>query len=260
MIKLSMIEVHPLKAFTDNYIWALVSKESIYVVDPGDPNPVINFIENNNFTLKGILITHHHFDHTGGIKTLVDKFEVPVYGPKGGHIDGITNELVENDCITVLGESFKIYEVPGHTLDHIAYYSDSHQKLLFCGDTLFSGGCGRLFEGTPDQMHESLNKLKNLHPETLVFCTHEYTKSNLDFALVVDDQNDYLKDYSLKVKNLREQDKITLPSSIKKELQINPFLRLDSKNIIFNASKHASISISNEIETLKTIREWKDNF
>ena len=143
---------------------------------------------------------------------------------------------------------------------HIAYYSDSNQKLLFCGDTLFSGGCGRLFEGTPDQMHESLNKLKNLHPETLVFCTHEYTKSNLDFAIVVDDQNDYLKDYSLKVKNLREQDKITLPSSIKKELQINPFLRLDSKNIIFNASKHASISISNEIETLKTIREWKDNF
>ena len=109
-------------------------------------------------------------------------------------------------------------------------------------------------------MHESLSKLKNLHPETLVFCTHEYTKSNLDFALVVDDQNDFLKDYSLKVKNLREQDKITLPSSIRKELQINPFLRLDSKNIILNASKHASISISNEIETLKTIREWKDNF
>lgn len=132
-----MIEVIPLKAFTDNYIWALVSKESVYVVDPGDPSPVLSFLEENDFILEGILITHHHFDHTGGIKTLVDKFNVPVFGPSGSNIEGISVELKENDSIQIFGQNFKVFEVPGHTLDHIAYYSEKDQKLLFCGDTLF---------------------------------------------------------------------------------------------------------------------------
>ena len=215
-----MIEVIPLKAFTDNYIWALVSKESVYVVDPGDANPVLEFLDENNFTLEGILITHHHFDHTGGIKTLTNKYDIPVYGPINNRIEGITHELKENDSISVFNEEFKIFEVPGHTLDHIAYYSESSQKLLFCGDTLFSGGCGRLFEGTPAQMHDSLQKLKSLSSETLVYCTHEYTESNLNFAVVVNNENEFLKDYYSEVKAKRKKDEITLPSSIKKELSL----------------------------------------
>ena len=255
-----MIEVIPLKAFTDNYIWALVSKESVYVVDPGDANPVLEFLDENNFTLEGILITHHHFDHTGGIKTLTNRYDVPVYGPVNNRIEGITHELKENDSISVFNEEFKIFEVPGHTLDHIAYYSESSQKLLFCGDTLFSGGCGRLFEGTPAQMHDSLQKLKSLSSETLVYCTHEYTESNLNFAVVVNNENEFLKDYYSEVKAKRKKDEITLPSSIKKELSINPFLRLTDKNIISNASNFASTNLVKEVDTLKTIREWKDNF
>ena len=245
-----MIEVIPLKAFTDNYIWALVSKESVYVVDPGDANPVLEFLDENNFTLEGILITHHHFDHTGGIKTLTNRYDVPVYGPVNNRIEGITHELKENDSISVFNEEFKIFEVPGHTLDHIAYYSESSQKLLFCGDTLFSGGCGRLFEGTPAQMLDSLQKLKSLSSETLVYCTHEYTESNLNFTVVVNNENEFLKDYYSKVKAKRKKDEITLPSSIKKELSINPFLRLTDKNIISNASNFASINLVKEVDTL----------
>ena len=255
-----MIEVTPLKAFTDNYIWALVSKESVYVVDPGDPNPVLDFLSENNFILEGILITHHHYDHTGGIKTLTDRYDVPVYGPVNDSIEGITHELRENDCISILNQDFKIFEVPGHTLDHIAYYSDADQKLLFCGDTLFSGGCGRLFEGTPAQMHDSLQKLKSLSPETLVYCTHEYTENNLNFAVVVNNENEYLKNYYSEVKIKRKNDEITLPSSIQKELEINPFLRLTDENIISNASDFSSIDINKEVDTLTAIREWKDNF
>ena len=255
-----MIEVTPLKAFTDNYIWALVSKESVYVVDPGDPNPVLDFLSENNFILEGILITHHHYDHTGGIKTLTDRYDVPVYGPVNYSIEGITHKLRENDCISIFNQDFKIFEVPGHTLDHIAYYSDSDQKLLFCGDTLFSGGCGRLFEGTPAQMHDSLQKLKSLSPETLVYCTHEYTENNLNFAVVVNNENEYLKNYYSEVKIKRKNDEITLPSSIQKELEINPFLRLTDENIISNASDFSSIDINKEVDTLTAIREWKDNF
>ena len=255
-----MIEVIPIKAFTDNYIWALVSKESVYVVDPGDPNPVLSFLEENDFILEGILITHHHFDHTGGIKTLVDKFNVPVFGPSGSNIEGISVELKENDSIQIFGQNFKVFEVPGHTLDHIAYYSEKDQKLLFCGDTLFSGGCGRLFEGTPSQMYDSLTKLKNLSPETFVYCTHEYTESNLNFAVVVNDENEFLKKYHLEVKDKRKNDEITLPSTIEKELRINPFLRLSDENIITNASNFNSSKLTKEVDTLKAVREWKDSF
>lgn len=255
-----MIEVIPIKAFTDNYIWALVSKESVYVVDPGDPNPVLSFLEESDFFLKGILITHHHFDHTGGIKTLVDKFNVPVFGPSGSNIEGISVELKENDSIQIFGQNFKVFEVPGHTLDHIAYYSEKDQKLLFCGDTLFSGGCGRLFEGTPSQMYDSLTKLKNLSPETLVYCTHEYTESNLNFAVVVNDENKFLKNYHSEVKDKRKNNEITLPSTIEKELRINPFLRLSDENIITNASNFTSSKLTKEVDTLKAVREWKDSF
>ncbi len=255
-----MIEVIPIKAFTDNYIWALVSKESVYVVDPGDPNPVLSFLEENDFILEGILITHHHFDHTGGIKTLVDKFNVPVFGPSGSNIEGISVELKENDSIQIFGQNFKVFEVPGHTLDHIAYYSEKDQKLLFCGDTLFSGGCGRLFEGTPSQMYDSLTKLKNLSPETLVYCTHEYTESNLNFAVVVNDENEFLKKYHSEVKDKRKNHEITLPSTIEKELRINPFLRLSDENIITNASNFNSSKLTKEVDTLKAVREWKDSF
>ena len=145
MLKLFMLNVHPIPAFTDNYIWAIVYGKSCIVVDPGDSDPVFSFLKKNDLELNCILITHHHFDHTGGLINLAKHYDCPVYGPKGGHINGITIDLAENDEINVLNLNFKIFETPGHTLDHIAYFhSSSEGSLLFCGDTLFSGGCGTL--------------------------------------------------------------------------------------------------------------------
>ena len=142
-----------------------------------------NFIEDSDLVLKNILITHHHFDHTGGIKDLVNTNNCEDYGPKGDHIEGINKKLVEGDHFEISNISFKVLSTPGHTLDHIAYFVDLKNPLLFCGDTLFSGGCGRLFEGTAENMYKSLEKFISLPEETLVFCAHEYTQSNLKFAL-----------------------------------------------------------------------------
>ena len=154
-------KIEPIKAFTDNYIWAIVTDSTVTVVDPGDPNAVEKYLNQNKLLLKNILITHHHYDHTGGITKLSENRNLKVYGPKGGHIEGITNQLTEGSKIQVEGISFEVFETPGHTLDHISYYS-LEENILFCGDTLFSGGCGRLFEGTPQQMFTSLKKLSTL--------------------------------------------------------------------------------------------------
>ena len=261
MLKLSMLNVHPIPAFTDNYIWAIVYGNSCVVIDPGDSDPVFSFLKNNDLELDSILITHHHFDHTGGLVSLAKHYNCPVYGPKGGHINGITHDLAENDEINVFDLNFKIFETPGHTLDHIAYFhSGSKDSLLFCGDTLFSGGCGRLFEGTPDNMYDSLNKFKMLPDETLVFCAHEYTESNLKFALAINPNNLDLVDYSKKVIELRSKSKITLPSNIGLEKKINPFFLLDNPEILQKSEKFINKKISNPIESLSVVRTMKDSF
>ena len=255
-----MLEIFAIPAFTDNYIWALRKEKQLVVVDPGDPNAVQDILLKETLDLIAILITHWHPDHTGGLLELSKEKAIPVYGPKGGHIEGITNELGENDQITILGNTFKVFETPGHTLDHISYFSDQENPILFCGDTLFSGGCGRLFEGTPTQMYNSLSKFSSLPEETKVFCTHEYTLSNLNFAVEVEPTNKELLKYYEEVSNKRNNDEITLPSNMKLEKNINPFLRSSESSIKKSAEKYSSKSNLDNIETLSVIRSWKDNF
>ncbi|MEK9649111.1 MAG: hydroxyacylglutathione hydrolase, partial [Gammaproteobacteria bacterium] len=182
-----MLEVSPIRAFYDNYFWLFREKTSreCGIVDPGDAGPVISYLEANDLELSVILITHHHADHTGGISALRERFDMPVYGPESPNIPEITYPLRDGDIIDVLDTTFRIIEIPGHTLDHIAYHADGlngQDAILFCGDTLFAGGCGRVFEGTHAMMHQSLKKLADLAGETKVFCAHEYTMANLAFA------------------------------------------------------------------------------
>ena len=172
-----MINIKPLKAYTDNYIWLLETNEEVSVVDPGDAKPVLDYLSKTNKNLRDIFITHHHFDHTAGVPELKNIISGSIYGPQNSY-KLIKEEVAQGDTLTSLGIKFEIIEVPGHTLDHIAFYNEEN-NILFCGDTLFAGGCGRVFEGTFDQMFESLNKLKQLPDSTQIYCGHEYTKNNL---------------------------------------------------------------------------------
>ncbi len=255
------IEIYPIHAFSDNYIWTIVDKSTseAVVVDPGDFHAVVASLKEKQLNLKGILITHHHHDHTGGVNALVTQYNCPVYGPINSSINGITHPLAEGAEITLLQGKLilKILEVPGHTLDHIAYYN---QNILFCGDTLFSGGCGRLFEGTAKQMWQSLCKLKALPADTLVFCTHEYTLANLKFAIAVEPANVNLLEHYKKVSALRENNQVTLPSSIQMELEINPFLRAAESSVKTAAETFCSKALSDNAEVFATIRRWKDQF
>ena len=255
--------IYPIPAFTDNYIWALVDsqRQQACVVDPGDAEPVLAYLAAQNLTLTQILITHHHPDHTGGLARLTDKFAPIVYGPANPGIRGITHPLNEGDSADVLGLKFSVIEVPGHTLDHIAYFSDStDQPTLFCGDTLFAAGCGRLFEGTPEQMLVSLGKLSSLPNDTLVYCTHEYTLANLKFALTAEPGNTELQKRNEVEMEKRANDEPTLPSNITRELATNPFLRCEQPEIRKNVSKQSAQELSDQVATFAALRQWKDNF
>ncbi|WP_199608632.1 hydroxyacylglutathione hydrolase [Flocculibacter collagenilyticus] len=255
-----MYQVIPIAAFSDNYIWCLINNNNAVVVDPGDAKPVLQFLQEEQLTLTAILVTHHHWDHTDGIEALLTAYPgITVYGPYNPSIDGLTHRLKEHDEIEIksIEASFKILEVPGHTLDHIAYFDSTN---LFCGDTLFSGGCGRLFEGTPEQMHHSLTKLTQLPDSTKVYCTHEYTKANLMFALAVEPNNAALSDYRDQVVELRNKEVPTLPSNIKLEKEINPFLRSAISSIKEHCEQHTGHELNSEIAVFAATRKWKDNF
>ena len=264
------LEVTGLPAFSDNYIWLIHNKQQAAVVDPGDANCVSAALESFGLALEAILITHHHPDHIGGLAQL--KKEHPaakVYGPNSPFIKAIEHPLKENDQINILGNlSLDVIEVPGHTLDHIAYRSLSGKKILFSGDTLFAGGCGRLFEGSPAQMLTSLNKLASLDEETLVYCAHEYTEANLAFAKAVEPHNDQLSARIDEVKMRREQGLATVPSSLKTEKATNPFLRSDHHDVQRAAatqspdipSDEANDSGQSAVDTFAAIRRWKDCF
>lgn len=271
----SKIVITPIRAFSDNYIWAISSsdknlsaKKSITLVDPGDAEVCINYLQKHDLVLNNILITHHHPDHTGGIKRLKEfceqnQWPVTVYGPKNEKIPFCDVKLSEQDnlhnnvYLKELDLNFQVLDIPGHTSGHIAYVSE---EILFCGDTLFSGGCGRLFEGTAKQMHMSLKKLASLPDSTLVYCTHEYTQANLAFALSIEPNNKELVDYNKKVAELRILDKATVPSSIAIEKSINPFLRCDQVEINENAKSQSNSNLSTELETFTAVRRLKDNF
>lgn len=223
-----MLSVIPVSAFIDNYIWLLRDAAGhCVIVDPGDAAPVIAAAKQYGLLPQAILITHHHADHTAGIDTLLQKWSIPVYGPAAEQIAGVTEHLVDGAVINLTEPAvrFEIMDVPGHTLGHIAYYVDQPTPLLFCGDTLFSGGCGRLFEGTPAQMLASLDRLATLPSQTLLYCTHEYTSANLTFALSILPQDPALIARQQQVAALRAAQQPSLPSTLAEEWRSNIFLR-----------------------------------
>ncbi|WDE09589.1 hydroxyacylglutathione hydrolase [Thalassomonas haliotis] len=262
--------VTAIKAFSDNYIWSIGSKASneIALVDPGDAEVCIEFIERNQLQLTNILITHHHSDHVGGINALVEycrqhDWPLTVYGPATENIPHCKVKLSEGDqvCLKAPKLSLQVLDVPGHTAGHIAYIGASNsENYLFCGDTLFSGGCGRLFEGTAAQMSASLAKLAALPENTQVFCAHEYTRANLDFAVSVEPDNKDLIHYLHQVKDRRTQGLSTIPSSIGLELKINPFLRCHSPQIIDSARAFSPDEPPSQVATFSAIRALKDQF
>jgi hydroxyacylglutathione hydrolase len=254
-----MINIEPIKAFNDNYIWLVTTNEGSIVIDPGEADQTINFLKENGLTLEAILITHHHFDHTGGIEDMLLFKDVDVYGPVN-NISTISKQLMSGDLINVIGIDFQVIEIPGHTLDHIAFYSETFEEpILFCGDTLFSGGCGRVFEGTFEQMHASLLKLKSLPANTKIYAGHEYTQSNLKFALEVEPLNQKLISRYNDVQNLISTGKPTLPSTLELELEVNPFLRCQTNEVQKSVIKQFNTS-NHEDEIFKALRQWKDNF
>ena len=255
-----MINIEPIQAFDDNYIWLMTTNEGSIVIDPGENINLLKTIEQKNIKLNAILITHHHNDHTGGIEELLIKYPyLKVYGPNN-NIDSIKSRLIDGELLNVIGIDFEIIEIPGHTLDHIAYFANiNNSPILFCGDTLFAGGCGRVFEGTFDQMYESLMKLKKLPQNTKIYCGHEYTINNLKFAKAVEPDNiDLITRYN-NVLDLRKNNIPTLPSTLSIELKTNPFLRADKINVKNIISKKFKTGI-NEKEIFSALRQWKDNF
>ena len=259
-----MISVEPIAAFSDNYIWCLIDSESrrAAVVDPGDAAPVKAALQQRQLSLQAILITHHHFDHTGGITELLADYPVAVYGPVSDNIPQITHPLREHDTLSLFGLEFSVLAIPGHTLDHIALYCDQSADgpLLFCGDTLFAGGCGRVFEGTAAMMLQSLNKLAALPAATRVYCAHEYTLANLAFADAVEPTNQRLQRRIERDSELRQQDRPTLPSTIADELHTNPFLRCGEDSVISSARRHSGQACANPEQVFAVVRSWKDNF
>jgi hydroxyacylglutathione hydrolase len=257
-----MLNIQPIPAFSDNYIWLLYDESSrqAFVVDPGDAQPVMHTLQSLQLNLAGILITHHHFDHVGGVQTLCAQYQPVVYGPHNPAIEGITRHLGAGDVVEVLGMGFEVLEVPGHTLDHIAYVHRGHSPAVFCGDTLFAGGCGRLFEGNPSMMLRSLESLAALAPSTRVYCAHEYTLSNLAFARAVEPDNAALADRIAAAEATRHRGEPTVPSDIALELATNPFLRCNEEKLQASLRQQGKLQADSTVEVFTTVRGWKDTF
>ncbi|MET3106155.1 hydroxyacylglutathione hydrolase [Oxalobacteraceae bacterium GrIS 2.11] len=260
------IHIQQIPAFEDNYLWLIHDSQNAIIVDPGDAVPVQAYLNHHNLKLCAILITHHHEDHIGGVAELLKQSPtpIPVFGPQSdlARIPTITQGLQDGSSITIeeLGLQFQILEVPGHTRSHIAYYC-SELASLFCGDTLFAGGCGRLFEGTPEQMLTSLNKIAALPSATRIYCAHEYTLSNLRFAVEVEPGNAQLAERYRQVGLERAQGISTVPSQLITELQTNPFMRSGSPDIIHTLqSQHKLGSETDPVSVFTATREWKNNF
>jgi hydroxyacylglutathione hydrolase len=250
-----MLNIIPIPAFDDNYIWLLHNTRHAVVVDPGDAVPVIAMLRQLNLSLSAILITHHHSDHIDGVAALLKHQSTPVYAPQYEQFDFAHIKLVEGDEISLpeIAQNFHIMWLPGHTLGHIAYVNDDY---LFCGDVLFGAGCGRLFEGRPVQMLTSLQRLKALPSTTQVFCTHEYTAKNIDFALTVEPNNVDLLNRKLQVDSLRRQNLPSLPSTIALEQETNPFFRCDQVAIIQNLRQEDA----DELSIFSALRNLRNHY
>ncbi len=263
---MSIPHIVPVRAFTDNYIWVIRDHTRAAVVDPGDAAPVLDYLAREKLQLVAILNTHHHRDHVGGNAGLLREFKVPVYGPANESIPTLTCPLKEyhdveseEGCARIpeFALSLRVLDIPGHTAGHIAYYG---ANLLFCGDTLFSCGCGRLFEGTPEQMVDSLEKLADLPMDTQVYCGHEYTLNNIRFARAVEPGNQALREREATVEDLHRLNMPTLPSTIRMEKAFNPFLRCGESEVIRSASRYAGKPLTDRLDVFAALRDWKNNF
>ena len=255
--------ITPIKAFADNYIWLVSNGQQALVVDPGDATPVLAELKNRGLTLTNILLTHHHDDHVGGVEALVKATKAVVYGPATEALPHCDHSLVEGDLVIIpeFDLNLSVLDIPGHTAGHIAYYGQVNGKrLVFCGDTLFVGGCGRIFEGTPTQMYDSLAKLAALPADTLVYCTHEYTASNLRFAVAAEPDNQVLLDWQKKVNEQRSLDIPTVPSTVGHELLTNPFLRCTQSTIVQQTSHWANSVLTTTLDVFTQLRAWKNIF
>jgi hydroxyacylglutathione hydrolase len=257
-----MASIIPIPAFRDNYIWLIREGSAAVVVDPGDAAPVEDVLARAQLELLAIITTHHHADHVGGVAALVARHPVPVFGPARETIPARTRALREGDRIDVpgIGVTLEVLDVPGHTAGHIAYVGDIDGPVLFCGDTLFAAGCGRLFEGTPAQMWESLGKLARLDPATRVYCAHEYTLANLAFAAAVEPGNAAIAARRDVEAAKRRADGVTLPSTVALERATNPFLRAGLAGPRAAAQAHAGRAIAADVEVFAALREWKNGF
>ena len=242
------MKIFHIPAFTDNYIWCIQKNNKLAVVDPGDSKELLNLIKDNDLILEDILVTHHHFDHTGGLEDLHKLVNGNIFGPKESN-KFINKFVSENDEIEVLGNKYKILETPGHTLDHISYYSKDINSV-FCGDTLFSGGCGRAFEGTYEQLHNSIQKLNGLPESTLIYAAHEYTIANLEFAYSIHADNAIISHLN-KAKKMISDNEITLPTKLSLEKKINLFL-------LENRPEHTKLL--SDLDWFKELRERKDSY
>lgn len=252
-------EVAAVRAFRDNYVWTLRNASHAAVVDPGDAQPVLDYLAAEKLVLAAVLATHHHPDHVGGVARLLEHRRVPVYGPRGEPISTLTHPVSEGDTVEIpeLGARFRVLDIPGHTRAHIAYYGAG---ALFCGDTLFACGCGRVFEGTPEQMFASLEKLRALPDETKVYCGHEYTLANIGFARAVEPENPALERREERDRRLREAGRPTVPSTLGDEKATNPFLRCREPAVVESANKYLGARVADPARVFAAIREWKNRF
>ncbi len=254
-----------LPAFSDNYLWLWQQGQEAVVVDPGDAKPVLQALAREGLTLVAILVTHHHADHVGGVSELHLATGAQVFGPAREEVPAPFTPVMQGDQLSLLGQTVQVLDVPGHTAGHVAYFlpDATPSPVLFCGDTLFSGGCGRIFEGTPAQMLASLDSLAVLPPQTRVCCAHEYTLSNLRFALAVEPNNSDLQRYMAQCQQLRAQGTPTLPAQLGTELQINPFLRARHSQVRHAVAHHAELSAleqTDDVAVFAALREWKNEF
>jgi hydroxyacylglutathione hydrolase len=256
-----MVNILTIKAFADNYIWLIKDSQSEHciVIDPGDAIPVLEVLEAQQLIVDAILLTHHHNDHTGGVKALLSAQDQGIKLYSKNKLFPESELVKEGQSLHFFDGQFslQVLEVPGHTLDHVAYHNES---LLFCGDTLFSAGCGRVFEGSHEQMYKALTRLAELADQTQVYCAHEYTQGNLSFALQIEPKNKALLDYTQQVSKKRQQGLPTIPTTLGLEKQINPFLRCHEASVVNTLQKLLAQPITSSVDCFEALRIYKDRF